>query len=43
MSRVEPFLAAGKEEVEARTVYVENLAQDTDHQGLTKVGWWRTD
>ena len=38
VTRVEPFKQAEKEQVEARTVYVENLPQDADHESLKKVG-----
>ena len=34
---MEPFKPANKEQVEARTIYVENLPSDADHESLTKV------
>ena len=37
VTRVEDFRPQGKEQVEARTVYVENLPQEADHDSLTKV------
>ena len=37
VTRVEPFKPANKEQVEARTIYVENLPSDADHESLTKV------
>ena len=39
VTRVEPFKPANKEQVEARTIYVENLPSDADHESLTKVGF----
>ena len=39
VTRVEPFKPANKEQVEARTIYVENLPSDADHDSLTKVGF----
>ena len=37
VTRAEPFKPADKEQVEARTIYVENLPQDADHESLKKV------
>jgi len=37
VTRVEPFKPANKEQVEARTIYVENLPSDADHESLTKL------
>ena len=34
---MEPFKPADKEQVEARTIYVENLPSDADHESLKKV------
>ena len=37
VTRVNPFKPADKEQVEARTIYVENLPSDADHESLKKV------
>ena len=37
VTRVEPYKPADKEQVEARTIYVENLPQDADHESLKKL------
>ena len=37
VTRVKPFKPADKEQVEARTIYVENLPSDADHESLKKV------
>lgn len=37
VTRVNPFKPADKEQVEARTIYVENLPSDADHESLKKL------
>jgi len=37
VTRVKPFKPADKEQVEARTIYVENLPSDADHESLKKL------